>query len=191
MQMYQLRHFLKKYSTLEHSATIIRKYTEIYGSVPESFQGCAFYDYLSSYKALPYKTPEYLQDFFDWNLLFQLIAASLYSDYDFVFQPDSFQPDLRIFVNPENTDKKTSSFVSELDGKAIARLFEIYLSEQFFHQVVAVAEGETEELALIRTEKHDTFLRKKAEAELIILLNENICKFVDISCYKTDTAVPF
>ncbi len=189
--MYQIHHFLKKYSKLEHSAIIIRKYTEIYGSVPGSFRECAFYDYLNSYKALPYKIPEYLEAFFDWDLLFQLVAASLSSDYEFVLKPGSFKPELRILVNLENTDKKMSFFVSELDGKAIARLFQIYLSEQFFHQVVAVAEGETEELTLIRKEKQETCQRKKAEAELIIFLNTNSGKSVDMFCYQTDTVVPF
>ncbi len=99
-----------------------------------------YYAYLQRFKVndIAYKIPEEVAGDFDWQLLFQLVAASFSSDYQLSYpsldDPDAFTseneelPELCITV--ESGNASVTKTISELWSFQLYRLFEIYCEEQ-------------------------------------------------------------
>jgi len=108
-------------------------------STAHSIEKEPYYEYLKKFTVndIPYKIPDELSGDFDWQLLFQLVAASFSSNYqlsytnsdDVVDQiSENELPELCISVSSGNAS--TTKKVSELYAFQILRLYEIYLEEQ-------------------------------------------------------------
>ena len=88
-------------------------------------------EYLSKFTPVPkYKVPVELEDDYDWDLLFLLVAGSISNNYTLTYE-DSV-PDLLIGVEQKDEAgiKIIKSKVSDLWSFQIIRLFEIYCEEQ-------------------------------------------------------------
>ncbi|MBL0057006.1 MAG: toll/interleukin-1 receptor domain-containing protein [Chitinophagaceae bacterium] len=111
-------------------------YEKAYGTVVgDIYQQHWYVDYVSRFSnyAEPFAIPEELEEDFDWQLLFNLAAASFSSRLKLVRKDDEkaggeTKPELVITVSTE--DNEISKKVSELWGFQILRLFEIYVAEQ-------------------------------------------------------------
>ena len=103
------------------------EYEEVYGPISDNIRDCAFYkDYLRFIKPVKYKVPEEIEDDFNWDLLFQLVAGSFSSKYKLA--------DGELYITCiDSSAGETVTLtrtVSKLWSYQIYRLFEIYLSEQ-------------------------------------------------------------
>lgn len=81
-----------------------------------------------------FKTPEKLDDVFDWDLLFQLIAGSFSSKYWFS-EITGYSLD-ELFVEVKHKSVTIKKKISELWSFQIIRLFEIYCEEQMKLQIL-------------------------------------------------------
>lgn len=122
----ELRSDEKKKKTIEDYEKHVLKGKKIKGDVRDQVW---YKEYLSKFKPVPkYKVPEELEDDFDWDLLFQLVAGSFSSKYDWSYE-DSV-PDLLIHVENDEGTRQITKTASELWSFQILRLFEIYCEEQ-------------------------------------------------------------
>lgn len=95
-----------------------------------------FYSYLFEFKPLRYRTPSTLKNFYNWDLLLQLVAASFSSTYIFDFndyddnESTFFKkniPELNVCVNSGGSS--VSRNISELNNTQISILHNIYMEE--------------------------------------------------------------
>ncbi|NPA63727.1 MAG: hypothetical protein GXO16_02010 [Epsilonproteobacteria bacterium] len=95
----------------------------------ESIEEFDFYkEYLSYFdvEGIEYVLPEFVDEAFDWDLLFKLIAGSISADWEFVFEGE--KPRLKIVTVAG--DRRAQKYLDELWGFQIERMFEIFIAEQ-------------------------------------------------------------
>lgn len=116
---------------------MIKRWKKI--SSAKSVEEEPYYAYLNKFKVkgIPYKVPEEISGDFDWQLLFQLVAASFSSEYELTYPnldntdeviSENELPELRITVHSGNST--VTKNVSDLYAFTTLRLYEIYLEEQ-------------------------------------------------------------
>lgn len=114
-------------------------------------------EYLSKFNRVPnFKKPESLEDEFDWELLFQLIAGSFSSDYWLEYPDISRLSEPELVVKVGQGNETTEKIISELWSFQILRLFEIYISEQISIEII-YAEEDATEIKDINKEKNRNF----------------------------------
>lgn len=151
-------------------------------SSAKSLEEEPFYDYLKKFnvKNISYKLPADFSNDFDWQLLFQLIAASFACEYELIYpnideSDDEISknklPELNISVNYLNISR--SAVVSELDPSQIKKLYDIYLSEQIKFYIIKIEDDEensTTDMAqdnclIIFKKQKEMFLKRKNDFE--------------------------
>jgi len=126
---------------------VIEKYEKLFGQIQWEIKDQVFYkEYISTFKTIDYKVPEELKDDFDWELLEQLVASSLSSEWTFDTDDKSEAPEFIITV--QSWDQVVVKKISELWGFQILRLYEIYLEEQMNLQIL-MSEDEKEKEAIV------------------------------------------
>lgn len=94
-----------------------------------------FYSYLKKHEFIKFKIPENLKNDFDWHLLFQLIASSNTSYYEFGFTDykDSENNNDEKIITPELylwTEGYLKKKVTELKDYQFPEMFRFYCEEQ-------------------------------------------------------------
>lgn len=118
-------------------------------------------EYLSKFNRVPnYKKPESFEDEFDWELLFQLIAGSLCSDYWLEYPDISRLSEPELVVKVTQGNETNEKKISELWSFQILRLFEIYILEQIRIETTNAEEDTTEEDIKFLNKERNKNLRK-------------------------------
>lgn len=127
---------------------IIEKYEKFFGTIEWDIKDQIWYkEYVYKFQFIQYLVPEELKEDFDWDLLMQLVASSLSSEWFLDFVEWSENPEFTISV--QSWDQVVVKKVSELWGFQILRLYEIYLEEQMNLQIL-IAEDEKERDAIMQ-----------------------------------------
>jgi hypothetical protein len=159
--IYDYKTFVEELTEKTNGPEIIKKYTEIYGSFPETLEECAFFEYLNSFNEIKYQIPTEIADSYDWGILLKLIAASFSSDYWFTYENDDNCPEL--YISVKSGDTSALKKVSELWSFQILRLFEIYFKEQFELQLLTPPESESTGLCKDKQMKLDAYREKQTK----------------------------
>lgn len=112
-------------------------------------------EYLALIPPQKFRTPEDINDIFDWDLLFQLIAGSYSSEYWLEPIKGSDLDELFVEVDKPAKIKKK---ISELWSFQILRLFEIYCEEQMnvqIHLSESIEKEDKEEIRAIEKEREE------------------------------------
>lgn len=130
--LFSFLHFVNKMREYPDKKNIIEEYENYYGPMPADFRETDIYKKYVSKFTLPEGfrliTPDELALDFDWELLEQLIAASLSSDYWYELSEDttSYQLNVSVAHNGVKVVKK----IKELWAFQILKLYKIYIEEQ-------------------------------------------------------------
>jgi len=133
----------------------VSKYESYYGPIePDLDKQIWYVDYIK--KFLPYyeavNCPPEVENDFDWQLMFALIAGSFSSKIELVKANkliyDANQK-VDVFINVETKERTVRKSISELWGFQILRNYEIYCEEQMNLQIL-IAEGEKDMSAIYR-----------------------------------------
>ena len=149
----ELRSNKEKKKSVEDYEKYVLKDKKIEGDVKDQKW---YKEYLSKFVPVPkYHVPEELEDDFDWDLLFQLIAGSFSSEYRWAYNNDksavqAVLPELIVTVT--SGGQKIEKRISELWSFQIIRLFEIYCEELM--QLTVIAAGTVDEKMAINSEEN-------------------------------------
>ena len=174
--LFNFKKFVKALRADEEKKDIVEKFEKAYGSLEgKDYTDMPFYtEYLAHFEISDefmdcFKVPDNLANFFDYKLLFQLVAASFSSEYMLMNIDETNQERLRISVVSGN-----QSVVKDLDelwSFQILRLFEIYFEEQM--NLAVLSSQSEEESSAIACERA---VRLMAFAKLIVRQNKDRAK---------------
>lgn len=157
---------LRSNSEAKHNDTIL-KFDTI--SKAEIMEEESFWPYLETFDAnISFKVPEEVDE--DFNLLFRLVAASLSSEWKYVFtsivdyhtfgidRNDMLKPELKIKVC--HGEQVREEAISGLWKFQIFRLFEIYITEQMNCEYLRLTDPEEAASLTIERDKRIRYYRK-------------------------------
>ncbi len=125
---------------------VVEKYEKIIWTIDWDTKDQIWYkEYVNKFKTIKYLVPEELKEDFDWDLLMQLVASSLSSDW-FLSQ-EEWKEIVEFTISVQSGDQVVVKKVSELWGFQISRLYEIYIEEQMNLQILMM-EDEKEKNAI-------------------------------------------
>lgn len=150
---------------------VIEKYEKLLWPIKWDIKDQVWYkEYVSTFRILDYLVPEELKEDFDWELLMQLVASSLSSDW-FLDQKDDEWSDAdskpEFTISVQSWDQVVVKKVSELWWFQISRLYEIYIEEQMNLQVLMVEDEK---------EKNAIESQREAKQHRWIIVLENLQK---------------
>lgn len=163
--LFNFKKFVKALRADEEKKDIVEKFEKAYGSLEgKDYTDMPFYtEYLAHFEISDefmdcFKVPDNLANFFDYKLLFQLVAASFSSEYMLMNIDETNQERLRISVVSGN-----QSVVKDLDelwSFQILRLFEIYFEEQIsMANLMSDSQEDSAAIACERTARLMTFAK--------------------------------
>ena len=116
----------------------IRCYEKYCGQIlPIINQNLFYIDYLEKFDVIEFALPEEYKEDFDYELLLRLIAGSLASRYEFVPLGGNYiNEKLEFNIIVISNDTKIIQPVSSLWDSQIKRLFEIYIEEILYLQIL-------------------------------------------------------
>jgi hypothetical protein len=160
MILFSYKSFLEKLKNhdVEEKRNLYTKWIGI--SNVNSMEEEPFYDYLSKFEPISYNVPLEFKTLYDWDLLLKLIVSSFSSTYKIVmpYEDSIFKdlPELEITVSSKG--ETVTSDISELWTFQILRLFEIYIEEIIYLQILYIEnKREAECIDRVRIEKMNLY----------------------------------
>lgn len=143
---------------------IIEEYEKFYGNITGNIHSQNWYvDYVSKFSNFykKFKFPEELSADFDWEILFNLTAASFSNDTSYL-KPNktiiNLDTDLELEITVTTSESTITKKISELWGFQILRLYEIYIEEQINLQIsIATSAKDAISITTERIERYNIF----------------------------------
>lgn len=168
--LFDFREFIADLRNNEEKKEIVEKYEKAFWEIKGDLKEQQWYtEYVGSFEAIKYKTPEDLEKDFDWDLLQILILASFSSDYELKSETGKNE-ERELFIAVKSGDQSIVKKISELWSYQIQRLYEIYVEEQINLHILK-SESEQEKNAI---EQERIMRLKRWKAVLDTLDNEEL-----------------
>jgi len=173
--MLDFKTFIENLKENPEKKEIVEKYEKLVENLPEDFrQTIIWKDYLSKFDIewIDLLMPEFIDEEFDFDLLFRLIIWSFSSTY-VLEKTEDWKYEL--VINVSAWDKSIAKNFSELWGFQIARMYEIYIEEQMNLEILKYEdekEAEIIESQRIANLEKWKLVKENLEAEKLRQLEE-------------------
>lgn len=162
---FSFENFISNLEMIDGKTEIIKKYKDIFGICPD-VRNCDWYtDYVKKFQlgTIQFNCGNQSLDTYDYNLLSELVFASLSNDFSFKIENGLFE----VYISIDNDDLKVTRKISELYSFQIIRLLEIYIEEQITLSVLSYENvSERKEILDAREKRFRLFIERKEVIQL-------------------------